>query len=522
MPLINPEACKELLRRSKQAPLHVGALDSYTPDPGPMEGDAIIGGRAKSALSQCLAMTLAESRRIESLDLSVLAKTLSWQTRPKYLERAFDQANFAVLKELRVNLIQGVDEEDELIVPAGLSDWIAPFLRRVVSEDSSTLHTLHLAGLPFTSYQDISSTNIVCLHIFCRESISTPAVIRLIGSFPRLESLRLHIIAPREVDHAQVVSLPHLRVVDLGGPSMTFILAMLESIISPRSPSSFSPIEFNLLIHDGPDVDLVPETDFGTTFRTTFETMLKVNQPSLALEGSSVEAEPYRSLGLRLGADRLAACDMQLVLCRTAGIQWDHSFDISKLIQRDGTDASTIDLSYFLPIDPPELMKTAAETIADLILSKGTQNVVLSLDQELGASTIPMLLPWIQILSFQIPTLKALQISMSAASQQLIFDCLAPSLDAPHKIPFPSLQTLVLQDGLFGPETCRCHLHPEPYSSSPKQFLYRALERRKDSGHFIPNLTLQRASGIDEQFIEELKVGKVVGSIEWDGIERWH
>lgn len=59
----------------------------------------------------------------------------------------------------------------------------------------------------------------------------------------------------------------------------------------------------------------------------------------------------------------------------------------------------------------------------------------------------------------------------------------------------------------------------QPYElvdEEPVSPLYRALEQWKARGHSISHLLIEMCA-VDEEFVQNIREGNIVGNVEWDG-----
>lgn len=479
-------------------------------------------------------MALTESRRIETLDLFILSAGGSFRTRPRYLSKAFEEAEFLVLKELVVDSFNDESswEPGNAII---LAAWMGPFLQNVLGSSSSTLHSLKITLCPFIYWEKLSSSSIVRFDVLSEDLISAAAFCEVIRCLPKLQYLLFHAsdaLSSLEVDGApsiETLSLPDLRAVDLSGPSV-FILRMLKAL-----PTTTTSPPIQVKVNSTPDEDafmnLTPDLNLNHILDAIFDICAPTSSSSD--ESPIVNSEPYRSFFLELGEDTI-----QLSLSRDSTIQWS---DDSTAMSRTPINGS-VDFAYFLPMEnTPLIMGAVADKVTRAVLSKGTETAAIRLDQFVGVHTSAMLNPWLNELAIQVPTLKRLEICLTPAAQSLVLNSLDSSVEGSDQVSFPSLESLVLQNGRFERRDPASHFsmmsnlgdpYPDDYDSdmsypatpahstelvSRREILYRALERRKDDGRPLPLLRIETSTGLDEDYVNVLREAKLVGILEWDG-----
>ncbi|KAH8832294.1 hypothetical protein DL96DRAFT_649028 [Flagelloscypha sp. PMI_526] len=228
--LFSPHATRELLRRSKQSPLHVG-------DSRHVRSSAI-------TLVECLSLALKESHRIEALDLFCVTRGLQngeWQKVAESMPAAFEGVEFPILRQVTIH---GDKNEHSLdgYAPVGIP-LLLEFLRRPLR----CLKDLRMKSCPIAFWQavpPVTGNEITSLTLSIHIPGFIPHFLSFLTALPKLQFLDIeddrawndHLDTEVQLDTLPTPFLPSLRSLALIIRPQ-YLRALLESIRFPNQLS---------------------------------------------------------------------------------------------------------------------------------------------------------------------------------------------------------------------------------------------------------------------------------------------
>ncbi|KAH8827801.1 hypothetical protein DL96DRAFT_1118446 [Flagelloscypha sp. PMI_526] len=515
IPLNNIEACKELIKRSKQTSLHVCKRGTTR----------YASGRIKTILMRCLEMVMAQSHRVQMLDLGAL-HAVTWKHRPPYFVKAFDQFNLQVLQSLVIDTFCVSDSQ--LLV-----SWIGPFLQRVIQEQKDTLARLALIACPPRYWSHIESQCLTCLDIVILEIIPLNTIFDVLGRLPNLERFSLDVHDggwpndPITVDHTlSPISLPFLQDLQLNTSSI-MTCSILKALKLPPSVD----IHIERL-----GLDMEPGTGYAG-----LKEVVQNLRPYLAAHEAANDEEtisPFKSMfltcmpwSLRLGFTRANDPPSPSLLSTARAVQVKNNIDLVCANSTTAEGLSSI----------TELLMPVLSHVERLVVRLDRDEPIRQTFYELFER------PWL-VFASQMPALRTLEVAMSRYSQPMVLQSLSLSSDPlrpyPFK-PFPILQELVLEGLRFEAMDVEKEIRPIPrrflghdlgWGSEEDEdidftglgdhqemievqstaVLYNMLNERKAGGFPLLRLGIRKAEGVEQPFIETIS-SDLVDEVQWDG-----
>ncbi|KAH8832282.1 hypothetical protein DL96DRAFT_648185 [Flagelloscypha sp. PMI_526] len=512
--LRSPSATRELLRRSKQSPLHVGDSRNVV--------------NSEVALVECLSLALKESHRIETLDLFCVTRVLQswgWQKVAESMPAAFEGVDFPILRQVTLF------GDKNAHIWNGYAAVGLPLLLEFLKRPLGCLKDLRMKICPVAFWQalpPVTANGITELTLSIRLPNFVPHLLSFLRALPNLQSLDIEdewawydrSDAELQLDTLFSPFLPSLHSLALTIRPQ-YLKPLLESIQLPNQlshcklrPSPLSAkinVEYALIRL----LPLQPETKSATIELTGGPSSVSIQ---LSTYGEST------AIGCQLFTFPLKALDPY----PTTDPRSSHlpQIDISWHCSKDVVD-SFAGFADERVLTHVEALLQHVEVISLRLRTREDNNLSL-LDS------------WISMIG-RLPCLRRLDIWRSGVRDQralLRFLSTPPSLPRRNAVTklhhFKSLEEVNFERAAFfhgTPITDTENVPPSPPSTvkdrrtshdQPQSIedLFDVLEKRRTAeNNALKRLSFKKSSGLDSVVVSRLK--RVVDEVEWDGVMVW-